>query len=185
MRASRSTSRQPLPRSCRERSAATPNSNAASCQTNGDAGERENERGMLSTSPLSSPQNNASDEGELQSRETGCAVELTIEFVEFAKGDFHDATELFEIVDVDDGVDVVEKRGVRIHRAQRRRQEHEEQPASLVGPQHVYFANDKRRALLRSIELRLEQHDVELLRAHRLDRLARLFSNKNLVIVVA
>src|SRR5690349_16718234 len=111
---------------------------------------------MVSTPPLSSRQNNASDEGELQSGETGCAVELAIEFVEFAEGDLHDAIEVFEIVEIDDGVDVVEKGGVRVHRAQRRRQENEEQTAALIGPQHVYFTNHKSRTLLRGVELRLE-----------------------------
>ena len=54
----------------------------------------------------------------LKGCETERAVEISIEFVVFAQRQFHDALQLFDVVDVYDRIDIAEKGGVRIHRAQ-------------------------------------------------------------------
>src|ERR1051326_764530 len=111
---------------------------------------------MLSSPPDSSGQKYASDEGELQCGKAGCGEEFAVEFVELAKRDVEHAIEIVAGVDVAGRVHAVQKRSVSIHRAQRRRQENEEQAPALRRSQHVHFTNDESRALFRRIELRLE-----------------------------
>ena len=114
-----STSRQSLQQSCRRPSTTGPDSNAASCLTNAHAGAHgyaRHDRGLFGTQS-SSLQDNASDEGELQSGKTGGAVEFAVEFVVIAESDVHHAREFVEIIHVDDRIHVREKRGMRIHRA--------------------------------------------------------------------
>ena len=64
--------------------------------------------------------------------------------------------QLFEIVYVDDGVDVVQKRSVRVHRAQRRRQQHKEETAALSRAKNIDLSDHKNRTLLGRIKLWLE-----------------------------
>jgi hypothetical protein len=54
----------------------------------------------------------------LQRRKAKCAVELAVELVVLAQGYVHYPLQLFEIIYVDYGVDVVEKCSVCVHGAQ-------------------------------------------------------------------
>lgn len=47
-------------------------------------------------------------------------VELTVEFVVFAKRDFQNSRQIIDVVDIYDGIDVIEKRGMSIHRPEGR-----------------------------------------------------------------
>lgn len=47
-------------------------------------------------------------------------VELAVEFVVIAKRDFQNSRQIIDVVDIYDGIDVIEKRGMSVHRPEGR-----------------------------------------------------------------